>query len=268
MLPKLDSLAIQFESPTSDPKRRNRPLPPQTQSVLHSLTKLVFQGVSEYLEVLAARIDAPLLKFDQITFFNQPVFDIPQIIRFSGHLDSFRTSSLTLRFNLNPVIPNAVLFHMEPHQLASVGRRCSWHILCNNLDGQVFSLAQICSQIPSFRSSVESLEIEYAFWGQNQPEIDIDPTVWLRLFQSFPSVQSLEISSYLERSIAATLGGLTEESAADVFPSLHSLVIVPLAYTMLQHIDTTPQLEDMQSFVAARQHSVHPVAVSRKVRTS
>jgi hypothetical protein len=83
-----DSLIIQFQFLTPHPKRRSRPVPPQTRSVLPALTKLHFQGISEYLEVLAARIDAPLLRFDRpkIVFFNQLVFDIPQTIRFFGHV--------------------------------------------------------------------------------------------------------------------------------------------------------------------------------------
>jgi hypothetical protein len=269
-LPKLESLIIRFKSPTPQPKRRNRPLPPQTRSVLPSLTDLEFRGISEYLEVLAARIDAPLLRFDhlKIIFFNQLVFDIPQTIRFFGHLDSFWTlSSLTLRFHRPPsssvIYPEASFFpsYMAPRPLASMGRSCSWHIMCNKLDWQVSSMAQICSQIRPFRSSVESLVIDCDVWSVLQ-EIEIDPTVWLQLFHSFSSVQHLQIPDYLERSIAAALEGLTEESAADVFPSLHSLYIV--THSMLGHMDNAPPVEGIRSFVAARQHSGHPVAVTRR----
>jgi hypothetical protein len=273
VLPKLESLIIRFQSPTPDPKRRNRPLPPQTRSVLPALTSLRFRGISEYLEVLMARIDAPLLKFDdfKIVFFNQLVFDIPQTIRFFGHLDSFRTSRLSLRFYkkeqssyLHPR-PEAVFFpsYRPPRIDASTGLNCSWHIMCDTLDWQVFSMAQICSQILSFRSSVESLSINCDY-EIDQPETEIDPTVWLQLFHSFPSVQRLEITSYLEGSIAAALGGLTRESAADVFPLLHSLDIV--TYSIYRrHINPEPLLEAIQieSFVAARQHCGHPITVSR-----
>jgi hypothetical protein len=123
-------------------------------------------------------------------------------------------------------------------------------------------MAQICSQILSFRSSVESLVIDRDF-GIVQPESEIDRTVWLQLFHSFPSVQRLQITSYLEQSIAAVLGGLTGELATDVFPSLHSLDIV--ADTMLRHLDTAASLlEGIQSFVTARQHNGHPVVVSSR----
>jgi hypothetical protein len=266
VLLKLESLVIQFKFPTPDPKRRNRPAPPQTRSVLPALTELDFRGISEYLEVLAARIDAPLLKFDRfkIDFFHQLVFDIPQTIRFFGHLDSFRTSRLSLWFKMDS-IRQAVLFppDMAPAPLQLTDQRCSWHIMCDTLDWQVFSMAQICSQILSFRSSVKSLVIEYhgTEWGP-PPKIkpdEIDPTVWLQLFHSFPSVQSLRISATLEPSIAAALEGLTGESAAKVFPSLHSLSIVG---RMSDASEAVPQ--GIQSYVTARQHCGRPVAISSR----
>jgi hypothetical protein len=254
----LKSLIIQFESPTPHPERRNRPLPPPTRSVLPALTDLGFQGICEYLEVLAARIDAPLLRFDRfkIVFFNQLVFDIPQTIRFFGHLDSFRTSSLTFRFNTSFTFYPEVIFFpsdMPPGPLTVIDQSCSWHIKCNTLDGQLFSLVQICSQIRSFRSSVESLVIE----SNVMPGIEIDPTLWLQLFHSFPSVQSLEIPVTLELSIAAALQTHAGELAAEVFPSLHSLSIVGRMSD-----ESAPQ--DTQSFVTARQQCGRPVAVSRR----
>jgi F-box-like len=268
MLPRLESLRIEFLSPTPQPKRRNRPVPPQTRSVLPALTQLVFLGISEYLEVLAARIDAPLLSFDliRIVFFNQLVFDIPQTIRFFGHPDVFRTSSLTLTFNAISFDPlfnfDAVFFPSDipPNDAGVMDQSCSWHIICDPLDWQVFSMAQICGQILSFRSSVELLVIEWDVW-RHAPEPEIDPTVWLQLFHSFPSVQNLQISALLEHSIAAALEGLTGESAAEVFPSLHSLSIV-VGPDHPKPAEAVPQ--GIQSFVAARQHSGRPVAVSRR----
>jgi F-box-like len=261
-LPMLESLIIRFQSPTPHPKRRNRPLPPPTRFVLPALTELDFRGISEYLEVLAARIDAPLLKFDrfQIVFFNQLVLDIPQTIRFFGHLDSFRTASLTLRFNTSSgFYPEAVFFpsDMAPHPLGIMGQRFSWHIRCNSLDWQVFLMAQICSQILSFCSSVESLVIEYPRPPPKIKSDEIDPTVWLQLFHSFPLVQRLQIPVTLELSIAAALQRLTEESATEVFLSLHTLSIVGRMSD-----EVAPQ--GILSYVAACHHNGRLVAISRR----
>jgi F-box-like len=116
--PKLDSLSIIFDSSAPHFNRphqqSNRPISPQTWSVLPALTFLEFSGDTGYLEVLAARIHAPLLNQFKIKFLHRPayfqliddmfpepehVFDIPQTIWFICHLKSFRPSTLTLNFD-------------------------------------------------------------------------------------------------------------------------------------------------------------------------
>ncbi|KAH9964052.1 hypothetical protein BGW80DRAFT_1563388 [Lactifluus volemus] len=253
-LPKLECLMITFKDTTPHrphgphPEWRNRA---STRFVLPALTRLCFHGVSEYLETLVVRFDAPLLDDFRIAFFNQRVFDIPQTARFfSCYLDSFNASSLTLIFNWQYAaftFPSKSTHH-------SVYFPChGWNILCEDMIHQVFCLAQICGQITPFRSGVKSLIIK----SDCLNDID-DPTLWLQLFHSFPSLQSLQIPVMLEPSIASALERPTEGSpaAAEVFPSLHSLSIVgkTLGKAVQEHI---------QSFVAIRQRSGRPVAVSR-----
>jgi F-box-like len=257
-LTRLEHLGIEFESPTPDPKRRNRRLPPFTRTVLPALTSLLFRGVSEYLEVLAARFDAPRLRQVRISFFNQLVFDIPQLSRFVGHFELPRSYGLFLDFSPSH---QADIYCSWQRQrwLFKFHSDFHWQILCKGLDWQVFSVAQICSQISSLCSSVESLSIEC---GNNLPgnrQDDMDPTIWLQLFRSFTSVQSLDISAKLEPFIAAALQGLTEVSAAEVFPALHTLSIVG-------DTSDSAEQEDIESFVTARQHSDHPITVCRSNR--
>jgi hypothetical protein len=243
-LPQLKSLAITFQSPTPQPRRRNRPVPPPIRFVLPALTLLEFKGVSEYFEVLTARIDAPLLESFAVAFFHQLVFDIPQIIRFFGHQDLFRSPSLTL--HIDPTSHAHIDFSGPP---ASYRR---WNLRCKRLDWQVFSIAQICSQILSLRSSVESLNITSYSHSDFSSEDEIDPTLWHQILHSFPSVQSLEISELL---IAAVLPPLTgQQPTADVLPSLHSLSVLGKSHKTAEQV--------IQSFIAARQQSGRPVTVS------
>jgi hypothetical protein len=250
-MPQLECIIVDFESPIPRPKRRNRPVPSLTRFVLPALTWLTFKGVSEYLEVLAARIDAPLLEHFEVTFFHQLVFDTRQIIRFFGHQNFklFRPSGLTLCFDL--ALGASIIFD-DPMSYPTGYRM--WDIRCKKLDWQVFSIAQICSQILSFRPSVESLNIQR--FGVPHSEDEIDPMVWLQLFHSFTSVQSLEIPAALGQSIAPTLQRLTEESAAEAFPSLRSLSIV--GDSDMSPADETMQ-QGIQPFVAARQDSGRPL---------
>jgi hypothetical protein len=258
-LPKLETFVIRFEFRTRrQPPRRNLP---QTRFVLSALTVLDFDGVSEYLEDLVARIDAPLLDEFRINFSHQPVFDIPQTIRFFSPIDSFRPSSLTLVFSL---YFNALISFSSRHSTCPYPHHSacpySWQIDCQQLEQQVTSVAQICSQILPFRSSVKSLNIELTGILDFLTEEEIpDPTLWSQLFHSFTSVQSLEIPAILEPSIAAALQGLTGESSGEPFPSLCNLSIVGT-------MSDEPVQQGTQSFIAARQQNGCPIAVSRRLK--
>jgi hypothetical protein len=253
-LPKLRSVDIRFKFPTRPSDRRNRPVTP-TRFVLPALTKLRFTCASEYLEVLAAQIDAPLLDFVITDFLTQPIFDIPQTGRLFGHLDSFIQSTLTLEFDIDCDSKSSFLtFYSSKELLRHSGR--SWSIWCRRLDWQVMFVAQICSQIVPFRSSVESLHIEFFGHFGLMPRDEIDPTTWLQLFHSFTSVQRLYIPASLESSIGTALQGLTGESAAEVFPSLHRISIV-------EDISKDAGKQGIESFITARQHNGGPIAVSR-----
>jgi hypothetical protein len=257
-LKRLEYLTIVFQSSTPHLQPTNRCLAPPTRSVLPVLIRFHFQGVSEYLEVLAGRIDAPRLEYFQILFFNQLVIDVPQIIRFLTHLEWVGKPSSQLSFNLT----RCACMLLYTHSSQS-GPTVRWSVICQGLDFQVCSAIQICRQIIPLSSGMEVLEIKRQnMWYKGvsagiRPD-DIDPTLWRHLFRSFPSVRRLTISAELEPFIAAALRRLTASgsSAPDVFPLLESLSIDEL----------TPDKatkEGIESFVTARQHSGHPVTVHR-----
>jgi F-box-like len=254
-LTKLEWLALEFQSPTIQPKRRSRRPPPLSRSPLPALTFLEFKGVSEYLEVLAARIDVPQLDVLSIVFFNQLVLDIPQIGRLTGPLRRHRFSTLSLSFS--PAGPVSMKFYgtngLSSHHL-------DWTISCKGVDWQVFLAAQICSQTLPLCFIVEQLNISYNnCWtvpGGIRPD-DIDPMRWIDLFRSFSSLRNLELPTKLEPFIAPALQGLTDELAREVFPALQNI------YIWGGSPDSAAQ-KDMQSFVTARQHSNRPIIVQRQ----
>jgi hypothetical protein len=115
-----------------------------------------------------------------------------------------------------------------------------------------------------FCSSVDQLNIEYDDgWESDDPPgvqpDDIDPIRWLELFHPFTFVQRLTIPATLEPFIGAALQGLTGDSAAKVFLALENLSIEG---------STTDKIaqQDLQSFITARRHSAHTVAVERRSR--
>jgi len=73
MLTGLRSVSISFRSRSSFPKNPTSQCPPPpTRAILPALTAFMFGGVSEYLEDLMARIDAPLLDDLDLQFFYRP----------------------------------------------------------------------------------------------------------------------------------------------------------------------------------------------------
>jgi hypothetical protein len=69
-LTSLTNLSIEFISLTSRPAPTNPGPPLLTCAVLPTLTDFAIYGISEYLEDLIARMDAPLLDIVEIKFFN------------------------------------------------------------------------------------------------------------------------------------------------------------------------------------------------------
>jgi hypothetical protein len=210
------------------------------------------------LEVLATQIDAPLLHAISITFFDQLFFDMPQIARFIARLELSRLSDLYLIFlpSLNAEI------HCGSPKSSNLKHSLRWAIPYNGLAFQVSSIAQICTHILPVCSSVESLHIACPDgWDEGRPigiqPDDTDLTPWLELFHQFTSVQELTIPTKLEPSIGAALQRLTAESAEEVFPALRDLSIDGAT------TDRAAQ-RGIESFVTARQHSAHPVAVHRQ----
>jgi F-box-like len=260
-LPKLETLHIKFASPTPQPKRITRPTPPETRSVLSALTLLDFKGVSEYLEVLVAQIDAPMLVESWLCFFNQLEFDIPQISWLIGNLRIPRPAGLSLRFSENDHAN--IRFSWSRMGSHGTGKPyLNMDVLGKGLDWQVFLVAQICNQILPLCSSVEWLNVEYSDrWGNIEPPPrmrpdDMDHGLWLELFHSFISVKHLEIYDELGPFVAAALQGVTKESATGIFPMLNSFSIVGnTTYRVIQ--------KGIESFVTSRQHSDHPVAFHR-----
>ena len=243
---RLETLIIKFESPRSRPDRRHPPRP--TRTLLPVLTKLQFKGVSEYLEDLVARIDAPLLDELEITFFHQLLFDTPHLSQFIGRTPRFKAYNEA-----------RVVFHDWVVSTVSVsafdGRLCLI-ILCISSDWQLSSLAQVCSSSfpQALISTVEHLFIEDGSRMLYRPE-EIESSQWLELFHSFTAVKHLYISPRSMPSIASALQEFVGESMTEVLPTLETL--------FLEKLPSRPVQEAIEKFVSSRQLSNHPISVSR-----
>ena len=246
-LTRLTCFAMKFEFPPSRPDRRPLPL---TRVVLPALIGMVLQSDNEYLEDFIARIDAPRLNTLDISIFNQPVFDISQLLQFITH------TGMTKSFNQAAVFldsPHVRFSHCPPEE-TYISKRLRLGIYCRGIDWQVSCAAQICSQYSFFLPSVEQLDIDGYYLRHSFWQDDLDGTPWLELFRPFTGVRTLRISRYLKSSIVHTLQELTGERAIEVLPALNSLY--------LEHYQASePEQKAIEPFIAARQYSDHPVAV-------
>jgi hypothetical protein len=244
-LTRLETLSLDFKSPQSRPIRESRRLHPPTRSALPALTHFWFTGVSEYLEDLVARIDAPLLDGFNITFFHQLIFDTPQLTQFVA-----RTPSIQPPAEAYIVFSNRYVEVTSPWTFP---RNFELSISCRQSDWQLSSLAQVCSS--SF-PQVLIPTVERLYIGERNEYIrpcwqdDIEDSQWLEVLQPFTALKILRVSREFLPRIAPAF-----QELAGVLPALQSLFLEELH-------PSGPVRETIEKFAAARQLAGHPVAVS------
>ena len=249
-LTRLRSLTIRFEPPASHSDRRGRRAPPITRVILPALEVLDFRGVSEYLEDLVARIDAPRLRSLRISFFNQVIFDIRQLPYFIDHTGILRSSNhAVLTFFTDHVDINLPL----PKETDS-SNELNLGVYCRAVDWQVLSMAQICNQLSLLLSIVEQLDIQVDPDRESTWQVDMEDTQWLELFRPFTAVRTLRITLELQPLILLALQELTGERATEVLPALDRLYLE-------EYQPSGSEQQAIKPFLAARQYSDHPVAV-------
>ena len=249
----LESLTIGFQSPLSLPDRASRRPPPPMRSVLPALTQFDFKGVSEYLEDLLTWIDAPSLAFISVTFFNQLIFNIPQLTQFMRRTPKFGTiNEARVYFSIDFISVRSL-----STQTSDEGFRLS--ILCKKLDWQLSSLAQVLSGSSPFLPTymVEHLRVICRL-GNSEPDwSDVEIEQWREICHPFTAVKNLYIYKEFSKHIASAL--LQEpvgEIATDSLPALESLFLKELQRS-------GPVQEAIGKFVAARALSGHPITVSQ-----
>jgi hypothetical protein len=248
-LTRLDTLMLEFQSPLSRPDRASRRPPPPTRSVLSVLTYLSFKGDSEYLDELVACIDAPRLNSLYITFFNQIVFDTPQLIQFvyrTPRLKALETASVTFDggdawVNFSSRTSGDYMLHVK--------------ISCRELDWQVSSVEQVCTSSLPPLSTLEDLYIHEGTSSRAHWQDNIENALWLELLHPFRAARNLYLSRDSAPRIVPALQELVGDRATEVLPALQNIFSEGLS---------GPAYEGIWQFVAARrQASSDPIAVSR-----
>ena len=245
-LTSLESLSLEFESPQFSPDQARQHSPPSTHSVLPVLIYFRFQGFSEYLDDLVACFDAPQLNKMVITFFDDIVFDTPQLVRFISHTPKWKTFEkvfIILRENAKVDFSSQTSHNFE----------FSVTILCKVLNQQVSSLEQLCTSCLPPLSILEDL---YFYMGYHPDwNASVENRQWLELLHPFKAVKNLYLSKAFASRIAPALQELVEGRTADVLPALQNI--------FLKGLEPRGSVQEgIRQFVAARQVANHPIGIS------
>ena len=196
-----------------------------------------------------ARIDAPRLNNLDITFFNQIVFDTPQFIQFIS-----RTPTLKALEKAHVVFEDDAARVNLSSQTSGYGE-LKVKIPCRELDWQVSSLEQVCTSCLPPLSTLEDLYIYEDPYSQPDWQDNIENTLWLELLHPFTAVKNLYLSEEFAPRIVPALQELVGGRTTEVLPTLQNIFLEGLQ-------PSGPVQEGIQQFVAARQVTGHPIAVS------
>ncbi|KAI0272212.1 hypothetical protein BGY98DRAFT_1001975 [Russula aff. rugulosa BPL654] len=242
-----------FESPRPLLEWERRRPSSSTRALLPSLVDFTFRGVSEYLEVIVDRIDAPLL--DRVKIESS----IDQYLTpHNSHSSSaaYPSSRLAMK-QVFALVEIGTLLWSSIHFQRQLPMRPSCWRLARQPDFHLSSLVQLCPSLfpQALIPSVERLIIVGMYFSRPLGQ-DGDSLLWRELLQPFTAVKDLCLSPEIAPHIALILLDLVGESVMELLPVLQNIVLKDL-----QPSGLVP--EGIEQFVAARQLASHPVSVSR-----
>jgi F-box-like len=223
---KLESLKLKFQSSRFCHGRESQYSSLPTRVVLPVLTSFEFRGVSEYLEVLVARIHAPLLNYFEITFFSEAVFHTSHLSEFIGRVPKFRAlKEARVVFsggNVSVRVPSESPTQPLGYTVLTMGIS---HKVPNWWPSSVARL--FTSAFPPFLT-VEHLYMRLppAHWQVTE---DSD---WMELLHPFAAVKNLYLSKKVGLRIAPALQELAfDERLTEELPALQNIFLADLQPT-------------------------------------
>jgi hypothetical protein len=250
-LTRLETFSLGFDSPRSRPDQSGQDPSSFTRVDLPVLIKLSFWGVSEYIEDLAARINAPLLLDVWVGLYNRLLFDISQIRQFIDRINIFEVlHQAQVRFTGTCAILKLYQLESTIHDTSLV-----FQISSKQSEWQLSSLAKVCasltSPIPLFclERLILSTSTSPGHWYN-----DMDSIQWLELFRPFAAVKDLYIDKELAPRVVQGFQELVGERATEVLPAIQCFFV-----------EGHQQFGAIQGaigpFIATRQLLGHPVAI-------
>ena len=254
-LTSLEYFRLEYDYPPPRPSIENRSPPPRplTRFDLLSLTKIRFKGASEYLEEILARIDAPRLNELLITFFNQIIFNTPQLFQLIS-----RRPTLSALEKGHILFDHRLVIVKFPSQISNNNRVLSVAIPCTALEWRISSLEQVCTTSLPPVSTLEDLYIYEGSSMRPRWQNNVENTLWLELLRPFAAMKNLYLDERIAERITPALQELVGARTTEVLPTLENI--------FLKRPQVGPSIlfqEGIEKFFAARQLTNRPVTVSR-----
>jgi hypothetical protein len=226
-LPQLQILQISFSSPVLDHdfERELLHMPIITDVTLPNLHWFSFWGISTYLEALLARMTTSLPHTLNIHFFNQlgqSNFSVPHLLQFMKTAETLEFSSVKFLFHHEEVAA-FVYFHVGTRPGGKM-RKFNFEVICEHLDWQVSSMAQIFNVLSPLFSAVEDLTLDYKVQNLSSDwRNQADRRRWRELLGSFRNVKTLRVHHGLVEELSRSLR-LDGEPPLEILPDLKELV--------------------------------------------
>jgi hypothetical protein len=260
-LVRLRSLSFQFLNFQPPPDRAIKiPSPHHMRTLLPALHYLSFQGFSEYLEVLVANTDAPLLEGVEITLFHQEVLEISELAKFIRRSDKLLLADRAdITFDHDCIsLSLAEDMSMLSKWNPSICHKGLWLALeCHEPDFRPSYLAHFCASCLPTLSHFKLLCIYGPpdstgnMWRRVIDDVDVP---WLELLRLFSTVKHLCLGNNIAHWVAQGLTGLPAEWVTDVLPAMDAIFIAGLNLF-------GPVMEAISEFAGARQLSGHPFLI-------
>ncbi|KAH9024449.1 hypothetical protein EDB83DRAFT_2658119 [Lactarius deliciosus] len=224
----------------------HRVLLPQSwgNAVLPFLTHLNFRGISEYLECLVARIDAPRLGDIELAFLNKNI-SFPKLREFIDRIEMHKSHRRARILSSEHAIS---ISFIQPGTPACL----KLQLFCKPSNEQLLFMTRVCARLcAASLFKVEDLRISTT---RSSGQGDGDYRGWRDLLNSFTGTKQLHVAGNLSTHIVRALK-LPDSRRETLLPALQKLYI-PQPWP--RH---APLREAVVSFMTSRRLSGHPMAV-------
>jgi hypothetical protein len=237
---QLRSLSLHIPSTTNYVVQ---PPPPDQRVVLPALTRLDFRGISEHLERLVLRIDAPRLRDIQVTLSEKSIFDLSKLREFIDRIEMHNSHRQACILSSDCAISLSLT---QPGALTCL----KLQLFSEHLSKQLSAMSRIFLCFSAFFLNVEDLRI--SAMRPSSPEDSLGSGQWLELITHFTGVKWLHLDGNDTTDIVRAFQA-THWQYKIVLPALHKLY---LPHPELRHAHLSGAVV---SFMTLRWRSGYPI---------